>query len=224
MLPLKDNYNSGKFPFWTVAIILLNIYIFYLELTSFSPDAFILKFSLIPSNVGILSPGSFLPFITSQFLHAGFIHIISNMLFLWVFGKNVEHAFGFFSFPFFYLFSGIAAGLTQYALTPGNPIPMLGASGAVAGVLGAYFALYPNNKIKTLVLIFIFITVIDIPAWILLFYWFITQLFSGVAAISVNSGAGGIAFLPHVGGFLFGWLTATFALSKRDSYPSLSHF
>jgi len=142
------------------------------------------------------------------------------MLFLWVFGNNIEYSFGFIFFPVFYLLSGIAAALTQYFVTPDVSIPMLGASGAVAGVLGAYFALFPNNKIKTLVFILIFITIIDIPAYILLFYWFITQLFNGVASVSLNPNVGGIAFLPHVGGFLFGWLAATFLLSKR-SYPNL---
>lgn len=223
MLPLKDDNNFKGFPFWTVAIILINVFVFYLELTAPSPDAFILQYSLTPEKVNISNLSTFFPFISSQFLHAGFIHIISNMLFLYIFGDNIEAVFGFLFFPFFYLLSGVIAGLTQFFVDPWATIPMLGASGAVAGVLGAYLALFPNNKIKTLVFIFIFFTVIDIPAWILLFYWFITQLFNGVATISLNPNAGGIAFLPHVGGFLFGWLTATFALSKKSSYPSLSH-
>lgn len=223
MLPLKDSQSSGKFPFWTIIIILINIYVFYLELAAPNPESFILKYSLTPADVRISNLVSLFPFITSQFLHGGFIHIISNMLFLWVFGNNVEGAFGFFFFPLFYILAGIAAGLTQYSVDPGGSIPMLGASGAVAGILGAYFALFPNNKIKTMVFIFVFITIIDIPAWILLFYWFATQLFSGVATISLSPASGGIAFLPHVGGFLFGWLAATFALSKKSSYPSLSH-
>ena len=213
MIPLKDSHVSGKFPFWTIGIIVLNVYIFYLELTALNPQAFILNYSLIPADVNSNIAGLF-PFITSQFLHAGFIHIISNMIFLWVFGNNVESAFGFWYFPLFYIMGGITAGLTQYFSTPDAIVPMLGASGAVAAVLGAYFALFPNNKIKTLVFIFIFVTFIDIPAWILLFYWFITQLFSGVAALSMNQ-TGGIAFLPHAGGFLFGWLAATFTLSQK---------
>lgn len=216
MLPLKDTHPRLKFPFWTVLIILINIYVFYLELTAANPEAFILNYSLIPQDVSLSSITSLVPFISSQFLHAGFIHIISNMLFLWVFGDNVEAAFGFLFFPLFYLLSGIAAGLTQYSIEPSGTIPMLGASGAVAGVLGAYFALFPNNKIKTLVFIFIFITVIELPAWILLFYWFITQLLSGVATITLTTTTGGIAFLPHVGGFLFGWLSASFFLPRRN--------
>lgn len=215
MIPLRDEHNFRIFPIWTLAIVLANAYVFYLELTATNTEAFILQYSLIPREVSLSSIGSLFPFISSQFLHAGFLHIISNMLFLWIFGDNIEAVFGRFFYPLFYLAAGAAAALTQYLMDPAAAIPMLGASGAVAGVLGAYFALFPTNKIKTLVFIFIFITVIDIPAWILLFYWFITQLFSGVAAVTLSPNTGGIAFLPHAGGFLFGWLTASFLLSQR---------
>lgn len=216
MIPLKDNHPVSIFAFWTLALILANAYIFYLELTAGNPDNFISQFALVPSTVNFLNLGTLFPFISSQFLHGGFLHIISNMLFLWVFGRNVEAAFGHLSFPVFYLVSGTVAGLTQYLFAPTDTTPMLGASGAVAGVLGAYLALFPGNKIKTLVFIFIYVTIIDIPAYLLLFYWFITQLFSGVAAISLNQMTGGIAFLPHIGGFLFGFLTAVFTLPHRN--------
>lgn len=217
MIPLKDNHPLPKFPFATLALILVNAFIFYLELTSPNPDNFITRYALIPIQVNIFHLGTLFPFVSSQFLHAGFIHIISNMLFLWVFGRNIESVFGFLSFITFYLISGIIAGLTQYFFTPADTIPMLGASGAVAGILGAYLALFPNNKIKTLLFIFIYITIIDIPAYVLLLYWFVTQLFNGVAAVSLNQMAGGIAFLPHIGGFLFGFLAAVFTLPKRSS-------
>lgn len=216
MIPLKDDRNFRKFPFWTLAIILVNVFVFYLELTAPNTETFILKYSLTPDKVSLSSVGTLLPFISSQFLHGGFLHIISNMIFLWIFGDNIEAVFGFLFYPIFYLASGAAAALTQYFIDPSGTIPMLGASGAVAGVLGAYFALFPNNKIKTLVFIFVFVTVVDVPAWILLFYWFITQLFSGVASISQAANTGGIAFLPHVGGFLFGWLTASFLLPRSS--------
>lgn len=215
MLPIQDTHPSSRFPVWTVVIILVNIYVFYLELTSPIPDDFILQYSLIPNQVTPQNLNSLMPFITSQFLHGGFLHIISNMLFLWVFGNNIERTFGAFFFPLFYLASGVAAGFTQYFITPTSSIPMLGASGAVAGVLGAYFALFPNNKIKTLVFIFIFVTVLNVPAYLLLFFWFITQFFNGVASISLNPNVGGIAFLPHIGGFLFGWFIALVLFSKR---------
>ncbi len=214
MIPLKDSRPLSKFPFWVIMIILINIYVFYLELMSPDPEGFITRHALILSQIDWVNFRSLVSLVSIQFLHAGFIHIISNMLFLWVFGNNVEVSLGFILFPVFYLASGIVAGLTQLLVTPETSIPMLGASGAVAGVLGAYFALFPNNKIKTLIFIFIFITVIDVPAYFLLFYWFISQFFSGVATISMSATDGGIAFLPHIGGLLFGWLIAIPLLTK----------
>ncbi len=216
MIPLKDSNRIPKFPFWTIVIILLNVYIFYLELNAPDPDRFITTHALIASQVNLLNIQSLFPFITSQFLHGGFLHIISNMIFLWVFGNNIEAVLGFRSFPIFYLLSGVVAGLTQFFLSPSDSIPMIGASGAVAGVLGAYFARFPYNKIKTLVFIFVFITIVDIPAYALLLFWFITQLFSGVASISLNTNTGGIAFLPHIGGFLFGWLAAVLTAPRKN--------
>lgn len=213
MIPLKDTQALLKFPLWVLAIIALNIGIFYFELTSTNLNSFILHYALTPSRVDFLNINTLLPFISSQFIHAGFLHIISNMIFLWVFGNNVEASLGFL-FPVFYLLSGIAAGLTQYLFSTSAAIPMLGASGAVAGVLGAYFALYPKNKIKTLVFIFIFITIIDVPSYFLLFYWFLTQLFSGAVSLTLEPSVGGVAFLAHIGGFMFGWLTASLFSSK----------
>lgn len=217
MIPLQDTRSLSRFPFWVIAIILVNIFVFYLEFTSQNPDNFISQYALFLDQINLSSIKSLSPLVTSQFLHAGFIHIISNMLFLWVFGNNVEVSLGFFLFPLFYLFSGIVAGLTQFLFTPDTSIPMIGASGAVAGVLGAYFALFPRNRIKTLLIIFVFITIVEIPAYFLLFYWFVSQFFSGVATISTGTVDGGIAFLPHIGGFLFGWLVAIPLLSKTQS-------
>lgn len=222
MIPLQDTHPLSKFPFWTTVIILVNIYVFYLEITSSNPDSFISKYALIPEQIDLLNISTLFPLISSQFLHAGFIHIISNMLFLFVFGNNVEASLGFFVYPIFYLTAGAVAGLTQYFFTPSDlfttvaSIPILGASGAVAGVLGSYFALFPHHKIKTLVFIFIFITIIDIPAYILLFYWFVTQFFSGLAALSLSTNTGGIAFFAHVGGFLFGFF-ASFLVATRKN-------
>lgn len=207
MIPLKDSQPAFIFPFWVITIIAINVYVFYLELTSQSPDAFIAQYALIPSLVDFSFFKSLLPFITSQFLHGGFLHIISNMLFLWVFGDNVEERLGFLFFPIFYLAAGIVGGLLQYSFVPDSNIPMLGASGAVAGVLGAYFALFPNHSVKTLVPVFGFLTVMNIPASFMLIYWFITQLFSGFASVaSASADIGGIAFFAHIGGFVFGWI------------------
>lgn len=207
MIPLRDSHPTGKFPFWVITIIAANVYVFYLELTSLNPDAFVAQFALIPSLVDFSIPQTLISFITSQFLHGGFIHIISNMLFLWIFGDNVEERLGFLLFPIFYLASGAAGGLAQYFLIPDSTIPMLGASGAIAGVLGAYLALFPRHTVKTLVPVFGFLTVMDIPASVMLLYWFITQLFSGAASITLaTAGLGGIAFFAHAGGFAFGWI------------------
>src|SRR3989344_5371142 len=140
MIPLFDTKSISKLSFWVIIIISINIYIFILELTSPDIEAFIVQYALIPSEINFGKLSTLSPFITSQFLHGGFLHIISNMLFLWVFGKNVEARAGYFLFPFFYLISGAAGGLAQYVFMPDSNIPMLGASGAVAGILGAYFA------------------------------------------------------------------------------------
>lgn len=215
MIPLRDSHPSRIFPFWVISIIAINIYVFFLQITAPNPEAFITQYALIPSLVDLANPQTWIPFITSQFLHGGFIHIISNMLFLWIFGDNVEGRFGFIFFPIFYLLGGSVGGLAQYILMPDSTIPMLGASGAIAAVLGAYFVLFGHHTIKTLVPVFGFLTVINIPASVMLFYWFITQLFSGVASIPLAAeGLGGIAFFAHAGGFAFGWVAGRMVKSS----------
>lgn len=218
MIPLSDTRGSGKFPFWVVVIIAVNAYVFFLELRSPNPDLFIQQYALIPSQVDFNRLSTLYPFITSQFLHAGFLHIISNMWFLWIFGDNVEERFGFFLFPLLYLLSGIVGGLAQYMLLPDSSTPMLGASGAIAGTLGAYFALFSRHTIKTLVPIFGFFTIADLPASLILVYWFITQLFSGAASISNTSyQLGGVAYFAHIGGFVLGYVAAKLIGPKSPS-------
>ncbi|QQG43183.1 MAG: rhomboid family intramembrane serine protease [Candidatus Daviesbacteria bacterium] len=181
-------------------IILLNVYVFYLELTASNPDMVIARYALISSQVNFDNLRTLIPFISSQFLHGGFLHIISNMLFLWVFGRNVEARWRIF-FPVLYLGSGAVGGLVQHLIDPFSNIPMLGASGAVAGVLGSYFTFFPRHKIKTLIFVFFFVTIVEIPAAVLLFYWFMIQ----VLALSIFPvGQGGIAYAAHVGGFATG--------------------
>ncbi len=209
MIPISDSHPAGKFPFWVIVIIVLNVYFFYLELTAPSTDFFISQYALIPAAVDFSNLSSLTPFITSQFLHGGFLHIISNMLFLWVFGDNVEAKMGKLIFPFIYLLSGVVGGFAQYIFIPDSTIPMLGASGAVAGVLGAYFAWFPHHSVKTLVPVFGFLTVVNIPASFMLFYWFITQLFSGAFSLGIDQGAmGGVAYFAHIGGFATGFFFA----------------
>lgn len=217
MIPLSDSHPAGKFPLWVILIITINIYVFFQEITSPNPDAFITQYALIPSFVDFSYLPTLFPFVTSQFLHGGFLHIISNMLFLWVFGDNVEAKTGFFIFPFFYLIAGIVGGLAQYFLIPDSTIPMLGASGAIAGVLGAYFAWFPHHSVKTLVPLFGFFTIINIPASFMLFYWFITQILSSsFSAISTYQNTGGVAYLAHIGGFIAGFLMAKIIKEKNS--------
>ncbi len=207
MFPLRDTHKTYKFPLVSIIIIAVNILVFLLEITSSNPDSFIYSYALIPAMVDFTNLSSLTPFITSQFLHAGFVHIIGNMWFLKIFGDNVEERFGSIPFLFIYLISGVIGGLAQYVFVPGSEIPMLGASGAVAGVLGAYLVFFPRNRIETFVLIGFFTRIISLPASFMLLYWFVIQLFSGVGSLAVAQ-VGGVAFWAHVGGFATGWLIA----------------
>lgn len=209
MIPLSDSHPASKFPFWVWVILAINIYVFFLEITGPDVDILIAQYALIPAQVDFSNYLTFSPFITSQFLHGGFLHIISNMLFLWIFGDNVEAKSGYLIFPLLYLFSGVVGGLSQYLIMPDSQIPMLGASGAVAGVLGAYFVWFPHHTIKTLVPFFGFLTVVNIPASFMLIYWFVTQLFSGAFSVTLaGQDLGGVAYLAHIGGFISGWVLA----------------
>lgn len=209
MIPLDDTVRTGKFPFWVFLIIAINIFVFFLELTTPNPELFIQEYALIPNLVNLSDPFSLIPFITSQFLHAGFLHIISNMWFLWIFGDNVEAKSGFLVFPFLYLISGALGAYIQYIFLPDSTIPMLGASGAIAGVLGAYFAWFPHHKVKSLIPVFGFPAIVNIPASIMLFYWFATQIFAGgTSFVSSSYDLGGVAYFAHIGGFITGWVLA----------------
>lgn len=225
MLPLWDVGPTGKFPYWVVAIITINILVFYLELTTQNPDAFIAQYSLIPSMVSLFNIPTLLPFITSQFLHGGFLHIITNMWFFWIFGDNVEYRLGSYFFPIFYLGSGIAGNILQYLFVRSSDIPMLGASGAIAGVLGAYFALFPQNKVKTLIFILFFVTIVDVSASLIIFYWLVLQLFNSAIAVSpIAINSGGIAYFAHIGGFVLGWTVGKIITWRKshDGQPQFS--
>lgn len=209
MIPIRDHNPSGKFPAVTIFLILVNCYVFFLELTSKNIESFIYTYALVPKAVKILSPATLWPFFTSMFLHAGWLHLLSNMWFLWIFGDNIEAKLGKIRYLLYYLIAGINGGLAQYLAAPNSTIPMLGASGAIAGILGAYMAFYPYARIETLIALGFIYTRSLIPASIMLFYWFIIQLFSGFTSILVGSAAmGGVAFLAHAGGFATGFLMA----------------
>lgn len=218
MFPIRDHNPSHKLPIITVLIIIVTSFVFFLELSALDLESFIETYALVPSFVNFLDLKTLLPFISSIFLHGGWLHIISNMWFFWIFGDNIEAALGRITFILFYLICGIAAGLLQYLVNPSSSVPMLGASGAVAGILGAYLVLYPRHRIDTLVATFGgFMREVQMPASLMLGYWFVIQLFSGVGSLGVTSG-GGIAFWAHVGGFVAGWIVVRFFKSKINRY------
>jgi membrane associated rhomboid family serine protease len=210
MLPIRDHNPSRKTPYITIIFIVINIFVFLMELAAPDTEQFIRQYALIPVNIDLLNISSLTRFISSMFMHAGFAHIGSNMLFLWIFGDNVEADWGHFRYLLVYLFWGVSAALAQYSINPGSDIPMLGASGAVAGVLGSYLVLHPSAKIETLIVGFFgLFQRVNIPAYFMLGYWFITQFFSGTASIVTGTASiGGVAFFAHIGGFIAGYSTS----------------
>src|SRR6185437_1249954 len=216
MIPLRDDQPRYSTPYVNYFLIVLNVVVFFFELSvkAQSPRAYnalFYEFGIIPSHFtnGFAyhaNLGTFLTILTSMFLHGGWWHIIGNMWVLWIFGDNIEDQLGHFAYLIFYLFCGLAAGITHILLNVGSNIPTAGASGAIAGIMGAYFLLYPRAKVLTLVPLIIFFTFWWLPAWIVLGYWFLIQFFSGTLtrAAAMGHDTGGIAFWAHVGGFVAG--------------------
>jgi membrane associated rhomboid family serine protease len=209
MIPLRDDRPTRTFAVVTVALILLNTVFFLHELSLRTPDraeTFFATFSLTPAHLTQApTPHSYLTIITSMFLHGGWMHIIGNMLYLWIFGRNVEDSIGHFKFIIFYLLCGTAAAAAQVAIAPDSTVPMIGASGAISGVLGSYLLLFPRARVLVLFPIWIFWRVFYVPAYLLLVVWFGMQLLSGLAVLSMEVN-GGVAFWAHVGGFVAGML------------------
>jgi membrane associated rhomboid family serine protease len=213
MFPLSDVIPSRTTPVVTVGLIVLNVAIFLYEQSLSEPQLqqFVGAYALIPAWFSI--PALF----TSQFLHGGWMHIISNMLYLWIFGDNVEDRLGHGRFLAFYLGTGAVAAILQVLFDPFSSIPMVGASGAIAGVMGAYFVIYPYSRVLTAVFLVIFFDIIEIPAVFFLGLWFLLQLLSGVGSLAVGTAAGGgIAFWAHIGGFIAGALIGM-VLRSRDN-------
>jgi membrane associated rhomboid family serine protease len=206
MIPLRDIIPSRTTPVVTIGLIALNIIVFLYELSlGRAVDVFTLYYGLVPAAF------SWINVFTSMFLHGSFMHIAGNMLYLWIFGDNVEDRMGHGRFLIFYLLCGVAAALAQTITTPDSTVPMVGASGAIAGVMGAYFVLYPRSRIVTLIPLFFFFQVIEVPAIFFLGIWFLMQFLSGVGSIVSTIGRGGgggaiggIAFWAHVAGFVAG--------------------
>lgn len=216
MFPLYDTARTRTFPLVNLGLILLNALAFFqeLQMTPAELQDFIHQWGLVPARLLGNPEGTWLTVFSSMFLHGGWFHILNNMWVLFIFGDNVEARMGGFRYPLFYLMSGAAAGLTQAFILPDSSVPMIGASGAVAGVLGAYLLLFPRARIASLVPIFFIFTVIEIPAVIYLLFWFVSQLYSGW--LSIQGGAGsGIAWWAHIGGFLFGIFMVFFFARRR---------
>ena len=203
LIPLSDaSRRPVRTPVCTAFIILVNVVVFVLELTR--GDAFVTQWSLVPAQ--ITSGHQWITILTAMFMHGSWSHIIGNMVFLWAFGPEIEDAMGRGRYLAFYLLGGLVAMLAQVAADPHSTVPNLGASGAIAAVMGAFLVTYPRDRIKSLLIIFIFVKVTFIPAALLIGFWFLTQLVHAGRVAQVQTG--GVAYLAHVGGFIFGAVTA----------------
>lgn len=210
MMPIGDDNSSRRtVPYVTYGLIAANILFFVIEL--FSGDAFIEKWAFIPVRFLANPFAASLTLFTSMFMHAGWAHLLGNMLYLWIFGDNVEDRFGHIKFLIFYLVCGLAATFGQLLFSTGSNIPNLGASGAIAGVLGAYIVLFPQGKINVMQ----GQRAIQVPALIVIGFWFVLQFFSGIGSLANTADTGGVAYMAHIGGFLAGILL-TFLFRGRD--------
>jgi membrane associated rhomboid family serine protease len=220
MIPLRDNVPTRSFPVVNIAILVLNVLVFLFEISLSGPaqEAFLIAFAVVPAR--LLSPpvfGDWHTLLTSQFLHGGLLHLGSNMLALFIFGDNVEDRLGHLRFLVFYLLCGVAGALLHVYVDPTSPVPALGASGAIAGVLGGYMVLFPSARVLTFVPIFVIPWVIGVPAALWAIGWFLSQLLGGFAALGEGA-EGGVGFWAHVGGFVAG-LTLVWPLRRRDYVP-----
>ena len=223
MIPLRDTIPSERTAWVTRTLVVLNVAAFLLELGQGAGlDRFIYRFGVVPSH-WLVSTGSdfldwprlFLTLITSQFLHGGILHVASNMLYLWIFADNVEDRLGHAGFLCLYLGCGVVAAVAQILIAPRSSIPMVGASGAIAGVLGAYFLLFPSARIVTLVPLGFFMQTMELPAFVFLGIWFIWQWAEGFMTIGQVADVGGVAFWAHIGGFASGMLAMLVLRPRR---------
>lgn len=224
MIPIRDNIKSGSFPLFAVGLILANFFVFYQELLLNDRELsrFILTYGLVPAsftaslNQGFFNLTPYLPLLTNLFLHGGWMHIIGNMWYIWIFGDNIEDRMGHVRFLLFYLLCGIAANMTHVLIDPGSAVPTIGASGAVSGILGAYLVTFPWARVLTLVPIFFFIQFIEIPALLFLGLWFFIQLQYGTASL-LMAGTN-IAWWAHIGGFIAGMILVKIMAPRRPSW------
>jgi membrane associated rhomboid family serine protease len=224
MIPLADeNFGRRSFPWVTVGLIVtcVIVFIYQLSLGSAGGDQFVYRWGVIPREIMTgtdLPPYNTLPvfvtLITSMFMHGGFAHIAVNMLFLWIFGDNIEDAMGHFRYLFFYLLTGIIAAFSQIAISPHSTVPSLGASGAIAGVMGAYIVLFPRGRVYTLILV----RVVKLPAILVIGIWALLQFLTGFGSLgSTGAASGGVAYFAHIGGFVSGVLLVKLFQQRRTS-------
>src|SRR4030095_2355355 len=214
MFPIGDDDTARRtVPLVTYSLIALNVLFFFVEQSG--GDAFLGKWAFVPSRFAANPSGDFLTLFTSMFMHAGWLHLGGNMLYLWIFGDNVEDALGHLKFLVFYLLCGLAASVSQVMVSPNSNVPNLGASGAIAGVLAAYIVMFPKERVKVLM----GGRIIPVNAFIVIGLWFVLQLFSGFCSLSDKAGVGGVAYFAHIGGFVAG-LILTFILRGRRAPAS----
>ena len=217
MIPLRDANPTRRTPVVTLAVIVACAVVFAYQLFlgtqrgDTSLDTFVTAWGIVPAElVTVIEAGAIVSretftLVSSQFLHGGFFHLAGNLLFLWIFGNNVEDRLGRVGFLAFYLVGGIVAGLTQVLIDPSSTIPIIGASGAIAATLGAYLVLFPRARVTTVIFLVFFYQLIDLPAVLVLAFWFLLQLIDGIGSLGMaGASAGGVAFFAHIGGFLFG--------------------
>ena len=216
MFPVSDVIPSRTTPFVTVGLIALNALAFLYELQLSRPElqVFAQAFGVVPAYF------AWPTVLTSMFLHAGWMHVLGNMLYLWIFGDNVEDRLGHLGFLAFYLFCGGVAAIGQVMMNPLSVVPMIGASGAIAGVMGAYFVFYPQSRVLTAVFVVVFMDLVEIPAIFFLGIWFMMQLFSGVGSLGSHAADGGVAFWAHVGGFITGVVIGLIGRAREASRRS----
>jgi membrane associated rhomboid family serine protease len=232
MFPIRDDQPSYSTPYVNYLIITLNVLIFLFEVwvgqqSRGALNSLVGEFGVVPRRFAldlgrqhIDVVGAFFPILTSMFLHGGWLHVLGNMWFLYIFGDNIEDQVGHFPYLIFYLVCGIAAALTHIALNVNSRVPSVGASGAIAGVMGAYLVLYPRAKVLTLVFLLVFFTFWQIPAWFFLIYWFALQFIGGTAmSVADTAQGGGVAFWAHVGGFLAGVILIKLMPQRPRRYP-----
>ena len=220
MIPIRDEIKTKRIPFVNYTLIAINIIVFLIMvLNPAKIDSIVMGNALIPTDVTQGFKMSVLKnFITAMFMHAGWMHLISNMLYLWIFGDNIEDRLGHVGYLLFYLAAGIfASGLHIFFIPPSN-VPSLGASGAIAGVLGAYLIFYPQSKVYTFIPFGYFMRLRPLPAIVVLGLWFVMQIFSGVGSMMAQGQGGGVAYWAHIGGFVFGLLIG-FLFNKRIKEP-----